>query len=109
MQTIKKSFSVFPNGREIFFYCDTTALNNGKQGFMICEDGVYWQNSWLKSTNRNYLPWKTFRERVIVLQHYDLSLGMGDSISLAGIGRKVLFPIIEGIFQRIQVILKKNN
>jgi hypothetical protein len=109
MQNIKKSFSVFPNGREIFFYCDTTALNNGKQGFMICEDGVYWQNSWLKSTSRNYLPWKTFKERVIVLKHYDLSLGMGDIISLAGIGRKVLFPIIEKLFQRIQLALKESN
>jgi len=109
MQAIKKSFLVFPNGREIFFYCDTTPLNNGKQGFMICDDGVYWQNGWLKPNDRNYLPWDKFKEREIALQKYDLLLGAGDLISLAGVGRKVLFPIIEGIFERIQFFLKETN
>jgi len=46
MDKIRKSFSVFPNGKEIFLYCDTTPFRTGKQGFLICEDGVYWQNSW---------------------------------------------------------------
>lgn len=105
----QKSFNVFPNGKRIFFYCDTTALNNGKQGFMICEDGLYWQNSWVKPTNRNFLPWDKFKDREIILKHYDLSLAMGDSISLAGIGRKVLFPIIEKLFYRIQNVLKENS
>jgi len=106
---IQKSFDPLPNGREIYFYCDTGALNNGKQGFMICDDGIYWKNSWLKPTSRNFLSWDKFKDRVISLKKYDLSLGAGDSISLAGMGRKVLFPIVEGIFQRIQIIIKKEN
>jgi len=109
LPVIKKSFDPFPNEKEIYFYCDTGALNNGKAGFMICEDGVYWKNHSLKPTNRSYLPWDKFKDREIMLKKYDLSLGVGDRISLAGMGRKVLFPIVEGIFRRIQVILKKNT
>ncbi len=109
LPVIQKSFDPFPHGREIYFYCDTGALHNGKEGFLICEDGIYWRNGWLKPTNRNYLPWDKFKDREIALKKYDLSLGAGDSISLAGIGKKVVFPIIEGIFQRIQVILKQNH
>jgi hypothetical protein len=109
LKTIKKSFRNFPQGKEIFFYCDTSPLNNGKQGFLICEDGIYWQNSWLKHTNRNFLPWNKFKEREIVLEKYDLCLGAGDVISLAGLGKKVLFSIIEKIFKRIQTILSEGH
>lgn len=109
IRTIVKSFSVFPNGKEIYFYCDTSPLNNGKQGFMICEDGIYWQNSWFKPTKRNFLPWDRFKEREITLKKYDLDLGAGDIISLAGLGRKPLFTIVEGIFHHIQKILQGNK
>lgn len=109
LQIIKKSFRSFPQGKEIFFYCDTSPFNNGKYGFMICEDGIYWQNHWLKPTNRNFLPWDKFKEREITLKKYDLDLGAGDSISLAGVGRQVLLEIIEKIFRRIQMILKESG
>jgi hypothetical protein len=109
LQIIKKSFCEFPKGKEIYFYCDTNPFKNGKHGFMICEDGIYWQNHWLKPTNRNFLPWNKFKEREIKLEKYDLDLGAGDSISLAGLGRQVLIEIVEKIFRRIQMILRENG
>lgn len=65
--TIIKYFTVFPNGKEIYFYCDTSPLNNGKQGLMICEDGIYWQNSWVTPTSRNFISWEKLKEREIVV------------------------------------------
>jgi predicted nucleic acid-binding Zn ribbon protein len=110
IRTIMKSFTIFPNGRQIFFYCDTTPLNNGKQGFMICEDGIYWQNNWYTHTNRNFLPWDKFKERSgVVLRKYDLDLGAGDVISMAGLGRKAVMSVVEGIFQRIHKILNNKS
>ncbi len=110
IRTIMKSFTVFPTGKEIYFYCDTTPLNNGKQGCMICEDGIYWKNNWYTHTNRNFLPWDKFKERAApILRKYDLDLGAGDIISMAGLGRKALMSVIEGIFQRIHKILNNKS
>lgn len=87
---IRKSFSVFPNGKEIFLYCDTTPFRTGKQGFLICEDGVYWQNSWTTPTNRNFINWDNFKIRKITHKKYELDLGKGDVIDLAGLGSNTL-------------------
>ena len=62
MERLRKSFKVFPQGKEIFLYCDTTPFRTGREGFLICEDGMYWQNSWTTPTNRNYLNWDTFKK-----------------------------------------------
>ena len=74
MDIISKTFRVFPVGKEIFLYCDTTPLRTGKRGFLVCEDGVYWQNAWTTSTNRNFMNWETFKTREITYNKFDLFL-----------------------------------
>ncbi len=107
MGKLRKSFRVFPNGKEIFLYCDTTPFRTGKEGFLICEDGVYWQNSWTTPTNRNFLNWETFKKREIVHRNYDLDLGKGDAIEMAGLGSNKLRELVARIFQDIYDVLNE--
>jgi hypothetical protein len=107
MDKIRKSFPVFPNGKEIFLYCDTTPFITGKQGFLICEDGVYWQNSWTTPTNRNFINWDTFKRRKITHKKYDLDLGRGDVIDLSGLGSNALQELVAKLFKDIHDALNK--
>jgi len=86
LRAVEKVFTIFPKGKEIFLFCDTHPLNKGKRGFIVCEDGLYWQNNWATKTNRNYLTWNDFAERELKLDHFTLMLGRGDAIGLAGLG-----------------------
>jgi len=89
LKIAEKTFTVFPNGSEIFMFCDTHPLNKGKRGFIICEDGLYWHNNWATDTNRNYLSWDDFAKRELRLDGFNeftLELGRGDAIGLAGLG-----------------------
>jgi len=86
LRTAEKTFKVFPKDKAIFLFCDTHPFNKGKRGFMICEDGLYWQNNWAIDTNRNFLAWDDFAQREIKLNHFTILLGRGDAIGLAGLG-----------------------
>ena len=86
LRTAKKTFTVFPEDKAIFLFCDTHPLNKGKRGFIVCDDGLYWQNNWATGTNRNYLSWNDFAKRELNLKHFTLELERGDAIGLAGLG-----------------------
>src|SRR5688572_13483104 len=107
MDKIRKSFSVFPNGKEIFLYCDTTPFRTSGQGFLICEDGVYWQNSWTTPTNHNFINWDTFKRRKITHKKYNLDLGKGDAIELSGLGSNALEELVVKLFKDIHAVLNK--
>ena len=107
MDKIRKSFSVFPNGKQIFLYCDTTPFRTGKQGFLICEDGVYWQNSWTTPTNRNFINWDAFKKREISHKKYALDLDKGDVIELSGLGSNTLEELVVKLFKDIHAVLKE--
>ena len=107
MDKIRKSFRVFPNGKEIFLYCDTTPFRTGGQGFLICEDGIYWQNSWTTPTNRNFINWDTFKKREISHKKYALDLGKGDAIELSGLGSNALEEVVVKLFKDIHAVLNK--
>ncbi len=109
MDKIRKSFQVFPHGKQIFLYCDTTPFRTGKEGFLICEDGVYWQNSWTTPTNRNFLNWETFKRREIALRNFDLDLGKGDAIEMAGLGSNALRETVAKLFKHIQDALNESH
>jgi len=89
LRTAKKIFTVFPEDKAIFLFCDTHPLNKGKRGFMVCDDGLYWQNNWATDTNRNYLSWDDLAKRELNLKHFTLELERGDAIGLAGLGSDV--------------------
>lgn len=109
MDRIRKSFQVFPHGKQIFLYCDTTLFRTAKEGFLICEDGVYWQNSWTTPTHRNFLNRETFKKREIVHKHYDLDLGRGDVIEMAGLGSNALRETVAKLFKHIRDVLNESN
>jgi hypothetical protein len=102
MEIINKSFRVVPIGKEIFLYCDTSPIRSGKRGFLICEDGVYWQNSWTAPTNRNFINWDTFRKREITHKKFDLDFGKGDVIDMAGLGSHAIREKVAKFFKQIQ-------
>ena len=86
LRNAKKNFTVFPEEQVIILFCDTHPFRKGKRGFIICEDGLYWQNTWAAETNRNYLPWGEFAKRELNLKHFHLHLERGDMIGLSGLG-----------------------
>ena len=86
LRTAEKYFKVFPKDKVIFLFCDTHPFNKGKRGFIVCEDGLYWQNNWAIKTNRNYLSWDDLAIREIKLDHFTVLLGRGDAIGMAGLG-----------------------
>ncbi len=89
LRTAKKHFEIFPSEENILLFCDTTPLDKGKRGFIICKDGLYWHNNWANETNRNYLAWEDFAKRDLKLRVFALDLGRGDTIGLAGLGSDV--------------------
>ena len=89
LRAAKKMFTVFPEEKVIFLFCDTHPLNKGKRGFIVCDGGLYWQNSWATDTNRNYLSWEDLVKRELNLKHFTIELGRGDAIGLAGLGSDV--------------------
>ena len=107
MDKIRKSFRVFPNGKEIFLYCDTTPFRTGGQGILICEDGIYWQNSWTTPTNRNFINWDTFRKREFSHKKYALDLSKGDVIELSGLGSNALEESVIKLFKHIHDVLNE--
>jgi hypothetical protein len=107
MDVINQKFRAVPIGKEIFLYCDTTPLRTGKRGFLVCEDGLYWQNDWTTSTNRNFLSWDVFKTREIILKQFDLFLGKGDAIGLSGLGNKDLREKVTQFFKQIQSALNE--
>lgn len=109
MDKIRKSFRVFPNGKEIFFYCDTSPFRTGKQGFLICEDGIYWQNTWTTSTNRNFLAWDVFKNRELAHKQYDMELGKGDVIDVSGLGDDTLRETVVKLLKQIQNALNEQD
>ena len=86
MKNAKKVFEQFPADATIFLFCDTHPTEKGKRGFLICEDGLYWHNSWAVDTNRNFLTWEDFVKRELGLDRFTLTMGRGDAIGLAGLG-----------------------
>jgi len=86
LRTAENTFKAFPKDKAIFLFCDTHPLNKGKRGFMVCDDGLYWHNSWSTRSNRNYLSWDDFVKRELALEGFTLNLGRGDAIGLAGLG-----------------------
>lgn len=107
--TLRKSFRIFPEGKEILLYCDATPLRTGKRGFLISEDGLYWQNTWTTPTNRNFLNWDNLKRREITLKKFDLDLGKGDVIDLSGLGDTDLREVALKILKHVQEILLNNS
>ena len=68
---------------------------------------MYWNNDWTTSTNRNFISWEVFRTREITHDKFDLFLGKGDAIGLAGLGNKELRDKVAQFFKQIQDALKE--
>lgn len=107
IDTMRNSFRAFPIGKEIFLSCDTSPIRSGKRGFLICEDGVYWQNSWTTPTNRNFISWDVFQKREIAHKKFDLILGKGDVIDMAGLGGREIRDNVASFFKQLQAILSE--
>ncbi|MCP4140468.1 MAG: hypothetical protein GY755_09295 [Chloroflexi bacterium] len=105
MRVAAKSFTVFPKEKENFLFCDTHPLGKGKRGFIICDDGVYWQNTRAATTNRNYLAWEDLAKRELKLNKYVLELGRGDVIGLSGLGSDNYREKAERLFREIKAAL----
>jgi DNA-directed RNA polymerase subunit RPC12/RpoP len=95
MKTVRERFKIPPD-EKIWLLYDDTLLGTNREGFAICESGLYWRNTWTTSSKRTYLSWRDFASRSISLKSMEIKLGRGDNIGVAGAGdKKVMKAILE--------------
>ena len=107
LRAAQKNFTLFPKEKEIILFCDSHPLRKGKRGFIICDDGIYWQNTWAAATNRNQISWDEFTEREIQIKHYHLHLGRGDVIGLSGLGSDLKREKAERLLKELKAALNE--
>lgn len=73
-----------PANEKIWLVYDDTVFGSNKQGFAVCQSGLYWKNDWSVTTKRNFLSWQDFTARPISLENLEINLGRGDRIGVAG-------------------------
>lgn len=79
---IRREFRI-PENETIYLVYDNTILGSNKDGFAICESGLYWENAWFTETHRNYINWTDFAKRNIqVTENAEINLDRGDVISV---------------------------
>jgi hypothetical protein len=85
MKTVRENFNIPANENIIMVY-DDTIFGNNKLGFAICAGGLYWKNDWTTESKRSFLNWDEFSKRKIDLDKFQITLGRGDAIGVAGVG-----------------------
>lgn len=83
---------------------DDTLLGTNREGFAVCESGLYWRNDWTSNSKRTYLSWDEFANRSIKLKDMEIKLGRGDTIGIAGAGEKKIMKEILNFFRVICAI-----
>jgi hypothetical protein len=94
MKTVRERFAIPPN-EKIWLVYDGTIFGSNREGFAICEGGLYWRNDWTTQSKRAFLPWDEFCKRTIQIAEMEIKLGRGDNIGFAtgsgaALDRKVL-------------------
>jgi len=82
MANARKAMHI-PEEKTVVMLYDETIFGSNRQGFAVCEDGLYWKNDWAVKTKRTYLSWEEFRERKIMIKGKEIWLGRGDKIEVA--------------------------
>lgn len=104
MATVREQFDI-PQNETIIMVYDDTIFGNNKLGFAICAGGLYWKNDWSVETKRNFLTWEAFAERKIKLSTYQIELGRGDAIGVAGVGDNEAREQIVKMLKEIKALL----
>lgn len=100
---------------EILGIVDVTIFGSCENGLAFTSSGISWNNSWTTPTSVNRLYWQELLERKneIKVDQYDLRLGYGAVICLAGSNVKPakLFNVIYELIGAIEKILiqESNN
>jgi hypothetical protein len=94
MKTARERLNIPPD-EKIWLLYDDTLLGTNREGFAVCESGLYWRNSWTTTSKRTYLSRSDFASRTISLKEMEIKLGRGDNIGVAGAGEtKVMKSIL---------------
>lgn len=101
MATVRENFNI-PEGEKIIMVYDDTILGNNKLGFAICSGGLYWKNDWAVETKRSRLSWDEFAKRELKLVQYQISLGKGDNLGVAGCGSDEVRKSVETMLKEIK-------
>ena len=101
MKTARERLNIPPD-EKIWLLYDDTLLGTNREGFAICESGVYWRNAWTTSSKRAYLSWRDFASRSISLKSMEIKLGRGDNIGVAGAGEQKVMKAILDLFNALQ-------
>ena len=59
-ENIQTNYPESPIINNVYLICDTTPFRTGKRGFIISQQGLFWNNHKIARTNRNYLDWREF-------------------------------------------------
>jgi len=83
LRNARKSFNILPEEKVILVY-DNTVFGSNKDGFALCETGIYWKKTWLNDSKRSYITWDEFARRDVWAdtENYDFHLGRGDVLSI---------------------------
>jgi len=67
MKTSRERFNIPPE-EKIWLLYDDTLLGTNREGFAVCESGLYWRNMWTTTSKRTFLSWSDFASRSISLE-----------------------------------------
>jgi hypothetical protein len=101
MKTVRERFNI-PANEKIWLVYDGTILGSNREGFAICEKGLYWRNSWTTESKRTFLPWPEFAKRAINIISMEIKLGRGDNIGFATGSDEELDKKVLALFKSIQ-------
>lgn len=66
------TYSLGINNDEVILFYDTSIFENGKVGLAVCNNGLYWKNSFCSP---RYLTWNAFRKRKILYDDNHIYIG----------------------------------
>ncbi|MBA7540275.1 hypothetical protein ES705_32570 [subsurface metagenome] len=95
-----------PDGEPVLLLVDSTIFGSAKVGFALCENGVYWNTSWLVDTTLNYISWEDFSGKEIYLDESEIDFGSGIKIELTAVENSEKEQIVE-LLNDIQAFLNR--
>ncbi|MFO7583143.1 MAG: hypothetical protein R6W69_00320 [Anaerolineales bacterium] len=107
MKAARERFNIPPD-EKIWLLYDNTLLGTNREGFAVCESGLYWRNDWTSASKRTCLSWNDFASRTISLKEMEIKLGRGDNIGVAGAGEKKVMIAILNLLNALKEEVSSN-
>lgn len=98
-----KTYFGIPEDEKIFIILDSTILGNGKSGFAIGTDGIYY----CQSNKCGKITWNELKNKTIKKAFSSIKIGELDFVCNAGIEQTSLYAILRNIKSVVNFIDEK--